>query len=209
NGGCFRDIEVLTRPGSVVHALYPAAVVAGNTETSQRIVDVVLGALAQALPERIPAASCGTMSSVALGGSGWTYYETIGGGSGAEPNFNGASCVQCHMTNTLNTPAEAIEMQYPLRILAFERRVQSGGKGRHVGGDGIHRAIQVLEDCEGTLLSDRRSTRPYGLAGGAEGKSGEDAIDQDRLTGGKKSFALRGGQTLHIRTPGGGGWSTE
>src|SRR5579884_3447995 len=121
NAGCFRDIDVLTEPGTVVHAVYPAAVVAGNTETSQRVVDVVLGALAAALPDRIPAASCGTMSSVALGGEGWTYYETIGGGSGAGPTWDGASAVQCHMTNTLNTPAEALEMQYPLRVQRFER----------------------------------------------------------------------------------------
>src|SRR5439155_24193147 len=121
NGGCFRNIDVITRPGSVVHAQFPAAVVAGNTETSQRVVDVVFGALAKALPDRLPPASCGTMSSVALGGpsggqAAWTYYETIGGGSGAGPAGDGASAVQCHMTNTLNTPAEAIEMQYPLRV---------------------------------------------------------------------------------------------
>src|SRR6185312_3867296 len=115
-----RNIEVITKPGTVVHAEYPAAVVAGNTETSQRVVDVVFGALAKALPDRIPAASCGTMSSIALGGTKWTYYETIGGGSGAGPRGDGASAVQCHMTNTLNTPAEAIEMQYPLRVEAFE-----------------------------------------------------------------------------------------
>src|SRR6185369_13336743 len=126
NGGAFRRIEVMTRPGSLLHALYPAAVVAGNTETSQRVVDVVLGALAQAQPERIPAASCGTMSSVALGGARWTYYETIGGGSGAGPAFDGASAVQCHMTNTLNTPAEALELQYPLRVRRFGRAAGTG-----------------------------------------------------------------------------------
>ncbi|HEX4793855.1 MAG TPA: hydantoinase B/oxoprolinase family protein [Humisphaera sp.] len=212
NGGCFRDIEVITRPGSVVHALYPAAVVAGNTETSQRIVDVVFGALAQALPDKIPAASCGTMSSVALGGNAWTYYETIGGGSGAGPGFDGASCVQCHMTNTLNTPAEAIELQYPLRVIAFERAKDTGGKGKFTGGDGIHRALQVLEDCEGTLLADRRSGRPYGLNGAPAGQSREDSIhkttNQHDISWptGKVQFKLSQGDVLHIRTPGGGGW---
>src|SRR5688572_22477687 len=135
NGGCVRNGDVVTRPGTVVHAEYPAAVVAGNTETSQRVVDVVLGALAQALPEKIPAASCGTMSSVALGGVDaagrpWTYYETIGGGSGAGPGWDGEPAVQCHMTNTLNTPAEAIEMQYPLRVRWFERAAGTGGAGQ-------------------------------------------------------------------------------
>src|SRR5262249_43781358 len=167
NAGCFRNIEVITRPGSVLHALYPAAVVAGNTETSQRVVDVVLGALAQAMPDRIPAASCGTMSSVALGARAWTYYETIGGGCGAGPGWHGESAIQCHMTNTLNTPAEAIELQYPLRIRRFERAPNTGGHGKFTGGDGIIREIEALEDCEGTILSDRRLTRPYGL-GGAE-----------------------------------------
>jgi N-methylhydantoinase B len=212
NGGCFRNIEVVTRPGSVVHALYPAAVVAGNTETSQRIVDVVLGALAQALPDKIPAASCGTMSSVALGGEGWTYYETIGGGSGAGAGFAGASCVQCHMTNTLNTPAEAIELQYPLRVRAFERAARTGGKGKFRGGDGIIRKLEALADCEGTLLGDRRLIQPYGLAGGEAATSASDSIisndDAPRtwLESGKAQFKLQDGETLEIRTPGGGGW---
>src|SRR5439155_22742648 len=174
NGGCFRNIEVITRPGSVVHAQPPAAVVAGNTETSQRLVDVVFGALAKALPGRIPAASCGTMSSVALGGEGWTYYETIGGGSGAGPDGDGASAVQCHMTNTLNTPAEAIEMQYPLRVRRFERDAGSGGAGEFHGGDGILREIEALARVDGTILSDRRTTRPYGLSGGNAASGGEN-----------------------------------
>jgi N-methylhydantoinase B len=210
NGGCFRNIDVITRPGSVVHALYPAAVVAGNTETSQRIVDVVSGALAQALPGKIPAASCGTMSSVALGGEGWTYYETIGGGSGASPNGDGASCVQCHMTNTLNTPAEALELQYPLRVRRFERARETGGNGKHRGGDGIVRSIDVLADCVGTLLADRRKTHAYGLAGGTEGKTGHDSVTstdgEKSLPSGKTQFTLRRGDRLTIRTPGGGGW---
>jgi N-methylhydantoinase B len=214
NGGCFRNIDVITRPGSVVHALYPAAVVAGNTETSQRIVDVVLGALAQALPEKIPAASCGTMSSVALGGEGWTYYETIGGGSGGGAGFDGASCVQCHMTNTLNTPAEAIELQYPLRVRAFERARHTGGPGKFRGGDGIVRRLEALADCEGTLLGDRRLTRPYGLAGGEAGQSAGDSITSSdsskrAIKSGKVQFNLSKGDVLEIRTPGGGGWGQK
>jgi N-methylhydantoinase B len=196
----------------LLHAHYPAAVVAGNTETSQRVVDVVLGALAQALPARIPAASCGTMSSVALGAAGWTYYETVGGGSGAGLGFDGASAVQCHMTNTLNTPAEALEMQYPLRVRRFERAMGTGGAGANVGGDGIVREIEALEACEGTVLSDRRASRPYGLGDGAAGAAGENEIV--RAAGGapaplagKARFALAAGDVLRIRTPGGGGWS--
>jgi N-methylhydantoinase B len=213
NGGCFRNIDVRTRPGSLLHAEYPAAVVAGNTETSQRVVDVVFGALGKALPDRIPAASCGTMSSVALGGENWTYYETIGGGSGAGPTAIGASAVQCHMTNTLNTPAEAIEMQYPLRVRCFERAIGTGGAGQHGGGDGIVREIQALRACEGTLLADRRRTRAYGLAGGRSGQSARDQVMRSNglaePISGKSKFQLARGDVLSIQTPGGGGWGKE
>jgi N-methylhydantoinase B len=212
NGGCFRNIDVITRPGSLLHAAYPAAVVAGNTETSQRVVDVVFGALAKALPDRIPAASCGTMSSIALGSSTWTYYETIGGGSGAGPRGDGASAVQCHMTNTLNTPAEAIEMQYPLRVLRFERARGTGGAGTHHGGDGIVREIQALADCDGTILADRRGTQPYSIGGAERGAPATDQIvdgsADTRQIAGKSRFTLRAGETLAIRTPGGGGCSS-
>jgi N-methylhydantoinase B len=211
NAGCFRNVEVLTRPGSALHAVYPAAVVAGNTETSQRVVDVVLGALAQAMSDRIPAASCGTMSSIALGGPGWTYYETIGGGSGAGPSFDGESAVQCHMTNTLNTPAEALEMQYPLRVRRFERAPATGGSGIHRGGDGIVRELQALSDCEGTILSDRRVSRPYGLGGGAAAAAGHNSIldagGSEIPLSGKTRFSLQEGRILRIQTPGGGGCS--
>jgi N-methylhydantoinase B len=213
NGGCFRNIDVITRPGSLLHAQFPAAVVAGNTETSQRVVDVVFGALAKALPARIPAASCGTMSSVALGSSSWTYYETIGGGSGAGPRDDGASAVQCHMTNTLNTPAEAIEMQYPLRVLRFERGHGTGGTGTHRGGDGIVRELQALADCEGTILADRRTTQPRGSAGASPGARANDQIldvsGATRQIAGKSRFTLHTGDVLSIRTPGGGGWSPQ
>ncbi|MEO6435745.1 MAG: hydantoinase B/oxoprolinase family protein [Tepidisphaeraceae bacterium] len=226
NGGCFRNVEVLTRPGSVVHAQYPAAVVAGNTETSQRLVDVVFGALSKALPDQIPAASCGTMSSVALGSvtphagaersaapdSTWTYYETIGGGSGASPQQAGASGVQCHMTNTLNTPAEAIEMQYPLRVRRFERARGSGGGGKHSGGDGIIREIEALAPAEGTIITDRRVSRPYGLSGGQPAPAGRNSIVSadgvETLIAGKSRVKLSRGQVLRIVTPGGGGWGS-
>jgi N-methylhydantoinase B len=208
NGGCFRNIDVVTRPGSVVHAQFPAAVVAGNTETSQRVVDVVFGALAKALPDRTPAASCGTMSSVALGGEGWTYYETIGGGSGASPDGDGASAVQCHMTNTLNTPAEAIEMQYPLRVRRFERAANSGGAGKHRGGDGIVRELEALTPAEGTVITDRRVSRPYGLAGGSAAGSGANSVN-DQPVGGKAKIKLSRGDVLRIITPGGGGWGAD
>ena len=213
NAGCFRNIQVLTMPGTVVDAVAPAAVVAGNTETSQRIVDVVFGALAKALPHRIPAASCGTMSSVALGAQGWTYYETIAGGSGAGPGFDGASAVQCHMTNTLNTPAEALEMQYPLRVRRFERATNTGGAGRRRGGDGIVREIEALADCEGTLLTDRRLSRPYGLAGGEAAVPGANCVvsaeGSVRPLPAKARFTLARGHLLRIQTPGGGGWGAR
>jgi N-methylhydantoinase B len=209
NAGVFRGITVLTRPGSILHAQYPAAVVAGNTETSQRVVDVVFGALAQALPRRIPAASCGTMSSVALGSAAWTYYETIGGGSGASANAHGASAVQCHMTNTLNTPAEALEIAYPLRVLRFERALNTGGDGNHKGGDGIIRELQALGDCEGTILSDRRTTAPWGLDGATSAQPGINSIHRTDGTKqslpGKARFSLTPGDVLRIQTPGGGG----
>jgi N-methylhydantoinase B len=212
NAGCFRNIDVLTRPKSLLNAEYPSAVVAGNTETSQRVVDVVFGALAKALPDRIPAASCGTMNSVALGGENWTYYETIGGGSGATRDGSGASAVQCHMTNTLNTPAEALEMQYPLRVRRFSRARSTGGGGASAGGDGIVREIEALADCEGTILTDRRKSHPYGLNSGRPGAKGQNAIistdGTEQLLPGKTQFTLRKGQVLRIQTPGGGGWGS-
>jgi N-methylhydantoinase B len=151
------------------------------------------------------------MSSVALGGAGWTYYETIGGGSGAGPGFEGESAVQCHMTNTLNTPAEALEMQYPLRVRRFERVAGTGGAGKYRGGDGIVRELEALADCEGTVLGDRRSSRPWGLSGGSAAAAGRNELHQAgsatpiRLEG-KTRFALRPGDVLRVVTPGGGGW---
>jgi N-methylhydantoinase B len=141
----------------------------------------------------------------------WTYYETIGGGSGASFGHNGAHAIQCHMTNTLNTPAEAIELQYPLRVRRFERAKNSGGAGKFTGGDGIVREIEALSDCEGTILSDRRATKPFGLSGGSPAKSGENKIisNSEVAISGKAKFALRAGDRLRIQTPGGGGWGTR
>jgi N-methylhydantoinase B len=210
NAGCFADIDVITREGTLVDARYPAPVVAGNTETSQRIVDVVFGALAKALPGTIPAASAGTMNSLAIGTDKWTYYETIGGGSGAGNGFDGASCVQCHMTNTLCTPVEALEMQYPLRVLRFERAIRSGGRGRYVGGDGIVREIQALQPCTGTILADRRTLGPWGLSGGRSGMPGRTEVI--RADGGLEplaaaaKFALQTGDRIRVHSPGGGGY---
>ena len=214
NAGCLVPIQVIAPQGSVVNALPPAPVAGGNVETSQRIVDVLLGALAQACPERIPAASQGTMNNVTIGGSypqrgSFAYYETIGGGMGARPTADGPSAIHSHMTNTLNTPAEALEYAYPLRVVRYAVRRGSGGAGQFCGGDGICRDIQVLTDCQATLLSERRRLAPYGLNGGAPGLSGENVLIRDgaeqRLPG-KGTFELQAGDVLSIRTPGGGGY---
>jgi N-methylhydantoinase B len=148
------------------------------------------------------------MSSVALGGDGWTYYETVGGGSGGGPGWDGEPAVQCHMTNTLNTPAEALEMQYPLRVTAYHV-LSNGGAGLHPGGGGIRRTLQALADCEGTVLADRRVTRPYGLRGGQAGGPGHQAVDgggEPAAIPGKSRFRLTPGRSIDIQTPGGGGW---
>jgi len=214
-----RPIEVISPSGTVVNARPPAAVAGGNVETSQRIVDVLLRALAQALPERIPAAASGTMNNLTIGGidsrSGepFAYYETIAGGMGARPQKDGVSGVHTHMTNSLNTPAEALEYAYPLRVRRYSLRRGSGGDGRYRGGDGIVREIEVLTDAEVTLLADRRTTGPWGLSGGSEGVPGKAAIvrpdaSQQHLPG-KFNARLRKGERIRIETPGGGGWGTN
>jgi N-methylhydantoinase B len=178
NSGCLRPIHIIAPEGTLVNAQRPAAVAAGNVETSQRIVDVLLGALAQACPDRIPAASQGTMNNLTIGGwdkrhgRPFAYYETIGGGMGAGFQCDGTSGRHSHMTNTLNTPIEALEYAYPFRISRYALRDGSGGKGQHQGGDGLVRAYEFLQPAEITLLSDRRVTRPYGLKGGEPGKPG-------------------------------------
>ena len=187
----------------------------GNVETSQRITDVLLGALAQAAPERVPAASSGTMNNLTLGGIDpfrhrpWAWYETIAGGAGASPRAAGRSAVHTHMTNSWNTPIEAFEHQYPVRIRAYHIRRRSGGAGLHEGGDGITREFEFLAPAEGTILSDRRARGPYGLSGGGPGSPGSNwLVAKNRKTrlNAKTRFELLAGDRLRIETPGGGGW---
>jgi len=215
NAGCLAPIRVIAPPGSIVNALPPAPVAGGNVETSQRIVDVLLGALAQACPERIPAASQGTMNNLTLGGFDpqrqlpFAYYETIAGGMGAQAAFDGASAVHSHMTNTLNTPIEALEYAYPLRVQRYAIRKASGGKGLHTGGDGLVREIQVLVEAQLTLLTERRSLPPYGLFGGSPGQRGSNCLlrqGEEIPLPSKGSFDLQPGDVLRIETPSGGGW---
>jgi N-methylhydantoinase B len=216
--GLMRPIRVITPVGTVVNARPPAAVAGGNVETSQRIVDVLLRALSRAIPDRIPAAASGTMNNLTIGGidprtrAPFAYYETVAGGMGARPTKPGVSGVHTHMTNSLNTPAEALEYAYPLRVRRYSFRPGSGGAGKHPGGDGIVREIEVLGDAEVTLLADRRSRGPYGLRGGADGKPGRaQVVRQDGSTEelpGKFNVRLRPGDRIRIQTPGGGGWGS-
>jgi N-methylhydantoinase B len=214
--GLMRPIQVTAPQGTIVSARPPAAVAGGNVETSQRIVDVLLRALAHAVPDRIPAAASGTMNNLTIGGidprtgDPFAYYETIAGGMGARPDRAGASGVHTHMTNSLNTPAEAVEYAYPLRVRQYSLRQGSGGNGKHRGGDGIIREIEVLTDCEVTLLSDRRHYGPWGLAGASDGARGTASVirvdgSADSMPG-KFSTRLRKGERIRIETPGGGGW---
>lgn len=217
--GLMRPIEMTAPEGTVVNARPPAAVAGGNVETSQRIVDVLLRALSQAIPDRIPAAASGTMNNLTVGGvdsrtgEPFTYYETIAGGMGARPGKAGVSGVHTHMTNSLNTPAEALEYAYPLRVRTYSLRSESGGQGRFYGGDGVIREIEVLTDCDVTLLADRRSRGPWGLAGGNDGSTGAASILRGDGTvqpmPGKFSARLGPGERIRIETPGGGGWGTR
>ncbi|MDH5324005.1 MAG: hydantoinase B/oxoprolinase family protein [Gammaproteobacteria bacterium] len=209
--GIFRNIEVKAPKGCLLNAERPAAVAAGNVETSTRVVDVVMGALAQAIPALIPAASHGSMNNVAAGArahqfhKAWDYYETIGGGMGAGASGGGLSAVQTHMTNTRNTPVEVLEMNYPMRILRYEIRHGSGGQGRFAGGDGIVREFQFLADTTVTLLTERRKRAPWGLNGGGAAAVGENWLNEKKLPG-KVSLTVKGGDRLCIKTPGGGAW---
>lgn len=208
--GAMRPVAFSAPPGSLLNAHPPAAVALGNVETSSRIVDVLLGALAQALAERIPAASQGTMNNLAMAGRdangrGWSYYETLAGGCGASARGAGASAQHSHMTNTLNTPVEILERLYPMRILRYARRADSGGTGRYAGGDGIVRTYQFLAPARVAVLSERRSCAPWGLAGGAVAAVGENRLDGQILPG-KVEFDVAPGQVLEIATPGGGGY---
>jgi len=217
--GLMRPIEVIVPERTIVNARPPAAVAGGNVETSQRVVDVLLRALSQAIPDRIPAAASGTMNNLTIGGidprtgEPFTYYETIAGGMGARPGKAGVSGVHTHMTNSLNTPAEALEYAYPLRVRTYSLRTESGGHGEFRGGDGVIREIEVLTDCDVTLLADRRRRGPWGLAGGNDGAAGKACILRSdgsvQSMPGKFSARLCAGERIRIETPGGGGWGTR
>lgn len=205
--GAFRPIRLSAPVGSLLNARRPAAVAAGNVETSMRVVDAVFGALAQAVPERIPAASQGTMNNVAMGsrdGRPWAYYETLAGGAGAGPHRHGATAVHSHMTNTRNTPIETLEMHYPLRVERYAIRTGSGGGGRHRGGAGLIRSYRLLEPASVSLLTERRRHPPWGLAGGEPGATGCNRLDGEPLPA-KVQMEVGAGGVLEIATPGGGG----
>ncbi len=207
--GTYRQINLMAPEGCLVNATRPAATAAGNVETSMRIVDVILGALASALPGQIPAASQGTMNNLAMGNHEenphWDYYETMGGGSGASATSKGISASQSHMTNTLNTPIESIERHYPLRVTRYEIRQGSGGAGLHQGGDGIIREFEFLKPAEVTILSERRSIGPWGLEGGQPGQPGRQTLDGQPLSA-KTNLKVEAGQKLKLESPGGGGF---
>ena len=219
NEGAFAPLTVRIPPGSLLDPLPPHAVAAGNVETSQRVVDVVFGALAQALPGLIPAAGQGTMNNLTFGGPyppGWSsssthyaYYETIGGGAGAGPTADGASGVHVHMSNTRNTPVEALEYSFPIRVEAYGLRRGSGGRGLYRGGDGLERDIRFLAPAAVTITAERRRQGPYGLAGGEAGAAGRNVLirggEATELPG-KATFTVEAGDTIRIETPGGGGW---
>ncbi|MBA3242931.1 MAG: hydantoinase B/oxoprolinase family protein [Acidobacteria bacterium] len=215
SAGLMEPVEVVAPPGTIVNATHPAPVAGGNVETSQRIVDVLFKALARALPERIPAASQGSMNNLTIGGTDsrtgreFAYYETIAGGMGARPAGDGVSGVHTHMTNSLNTPAEALEYAYPLRVRVYALRKGSGGRGRKPGGDGVVREIETLVPARMSLLADRRTRAPYGLGGGEDAKPGRDMIirrgGRARKIGSKGSWELEAGDRVRIETPGGGG----
>jgi N-methylhydantoinase B len=210
NGGCYRPISLTAPEGTIVNAIPPAAVAAGNVETSQRIADVLLGALAQAAPERVPAASQGTMNNVLIGNDEFAYYETVAGGQGARPYRHGQSGIQTGMTNTQNTPIESLHNHYPFRVTAYTLRRESGGAGRYRGGDGIRREIRFDTDATLSLMGERRRHSPWGLEGGEPGASGEDWLfsangDRRRLAG-KTTVDVSAGDRLLVLTPGGGGW---
>jgi N-methylhydantoinase B len=218
SAGLMLPIEVNAPRGSVVNALPPSSVAGGNVETSQRIVDVLFKALTQALPFKIPAASQGTMNNLTIGGfdprtgKEFAYYETVAGGMGARPAHDGLSAVHTHMTNSLNTPVEALEYAYPLRVRTYSIRKASGGAGKHLGGDGVRREIETLTPARVSLLADRRRTAPYGLRGGEAGETGRDAIvhqGASRAIASKGSWKLSAGDRIRIETPGGGGFGKK
>ncbi len=218
NDGLLRTIEVVAPEPSLVAPRLPAAVGAGNVETSQRIVDVVMAAFAKALPDRVPAASSGTMNNLLIGGHDprhdrpFAYYETLGGGHGGGPAGAGESAMQAHMTNTRNTPIESLEYAYPLRVRSLRVRRGSGGRGLHPGGDGIERAIELLAPARVTVIAERRTLAPWGLAGGAAGKRGLTRVRRPggrtraETLPGKFTLSLEAGSVVTVSSPGGGGW---
>jgi N-methylhydantoinase B len=217
SAGVLRPIRIKAPQGSVVNASFPAAVAAGNVETSQRIVDVLLRAFGAAIPRHIPAASSGTMNNLTIGGidprsgSIFSYYETVGGGMGACSFGDGNNGIHTHMTNSLNTPVEALEYAFPFRVRRYSLRPGSGGAGRFKGGDGIVRELELLTRADATLLSDRRKFSPYGLASGGAGKPGRTTLitpQGSRRLRSKERFTVREGERIRIETPGGGGWGS-
>lgn len=213
NGGCYRPISLNAPEGSIVNARSPAAVAAGNVETSQRIADVLLGALAKAAPERVPAAGQGTMNNVLIGNDDFAYYETVAGGQGARPYRDGQSGIQTGMTNTQNTPIESLHAHYPFRVKAYTLRRGSGGAGQYRGGDGIRREIEFHTEATLSLMGERRRNAPWGLEGGCPGATGEDWLIRvrggtERLPG-KTTVEVAPGDRLLVLTPGGGGWGRD
>jgi N-methylhydantoinase B/oxoprolinase/acetone carboxylase alpha subunit len=212
NSGIMNSVTLELPDDSIVNATKPAGLAGGNVETSQRIVDVLLGAFAQALPETIPAASQGTMNNISFGATGYAYYETLGGGSGAGPGYPGESAVHTHMTNSLNTPIEGMEIDFPVKVVRYAIRTGSGGRGRFKGGNGLIRVYQFLEDVHVSILSERRSHGPYGILGGGSGKPGENLLRRkNRLTklASKVNLELKANDQLIIKTPGGGGYGEK
>jgi N-methylhydantoinase B/oxoprolinase/acetone carboxylase alpha subunit len=217
NSGLMRAVDLELPPGSIVNASRPFGLAGGNVETSQRITDVLMGALARALPGKIPAASQGTMNNVSFGGHGFAYYETLGGGAGAGPSYHGASGVHTHMTNSLNTPVEALEIDFPIEIENYCFREDSGGKGKFNGGEGLIRTYKFLENTHVSILSERRRNRPYGLYDGEPGKRGENILIRSPQKGStrngeeiklnsKVNVEVNAGDVLVVKTPGGGGY---
>src|SRR5207302_3235793 len=206
SGGAFAPVAVTAPEGCLVNARRPAAVAAGNTETSSRIVDVVFAALGQLVP--VPAAGQGTMNNLAFGNDSFAYYETVGGGQGACPDADGPSGVHVAMSNTLATPAEAIELEYPLRVERWELRRGSGGAGAHRGGDGVVRELRVLEDCRLSVLAERRRNAPPSRAGGESGARGRTLVKGEEQPP-KLTRQLRAGDVVRVETPGGGGYGAS
>jgi len=216
-GGSMGPVNLRLPERSLVNAGLPASVAAGNVETSQRITDVLLQAFGGALPDRIPALSQGTMNNTTMGGIDprtgevFAYYETVGGGMGAGPDADGLSGVHTHMSNSLNTPVEALEHAYPYRLTHYSIRRGTGGAGTHRGGDGLRRDIQLLTDARVTLLTERRSRGPRGARGGEDGAPGVNVLirnGEETPLGAKDAFDAREGDIVSVRSPGGGGWGT-